>query len=100
MTTSHSNLRTELAKALTMRKAALRNGRSRRKDVDRVNTAIMMTETFLAGYPVANDETVRRWCINNIHHVSILVIGSNNRQLARLVTDQLAATCERGRTAA
>ena len=100
MKTNPSNLRAELTKAVNMRKAALRNGRSRRRDHDRVNTAIMMAETFLDGYPVANDETVRRWCVNNIHHVSILVIGSNNRQLARLVTDELAATCERGRTAA
>lgn len=95
-----SNLRTELLKAVNQRKAALRNGRSRRKDVDRLRTAIMQAEVFLAGYPVASDETVRRWCVNNLHHVSIIVPGNNNRQLARLVTDELAVRCEKSTQAA
>lgn len=98
--TTPSNLRAELVKAVNQRKAALRNGRSRRRDMDRVQTAIMQAEVFLAGYPVANDETVRRWCVNNLHHVAIIVPGNNHRQLARLVTDELAVRCEASTKAA
>lgn len=98
--TTPSNLRAELVKAVNQRKAAMRNGRSRRRDIDRVQTAIMRAEVFLAGYPVANDETVRRWCVNNLQHVSIIVPGNNHRQLARLVSDQLAVRCEASTQAA
>lgn len=91
----HSNLRAELVKAVNQRKAAMRNGRSRRRDMDRVQTAIMQAEVFLSGYPVASDETVRRWCVNNLHHVVIIVPGNNHRQLARLLTEELAVRCER-----
>lgn len=98
--TTPSKLRAELVKAVNQRKAAMRNGRSRRRDIDRVQTAIMRAEVFLAGYPVANDETVRRWCVNNLQHVSIIVPGNNHRQLARLVSDQLAVRCEASTQAA
>ena len=83
--TAPSNLRRELVSAVNQRKAALRNGRSHRKDVDALRNAIMKAEVFLWGFPHASDETVRRWCVNNLHYVVLIVPGNNDGQLARLV---------------
>jgi hypothetical protein len=87
--TSPSNLRAELASALRQRKNAIERGKSKRKDQDMVRAAMGSIKTFLNSYPYASDERVREWCRANVGKVSIVVIGSTQRQLARLLMDEL-----------
>lgn len=90
---SRSNtLRHALQGAINSRHAALRNGRSHRKDVDRVRAAIMRAEAFLSSYPFASDEQVRAYCLAHVEDVTMVVPGNQPRVLARLVMDVLANT--------
>lgn len=82
-------LRDTLRSAINMRKAAMRNNRSHRKDQDRLNAAIGRVERFLHNYPVANDAVVRTWCRAHIGDVSMIVPGNRPTVLARLVMDAL-----------
>lgn len=82
-------LRDELRGAINQRKASLRNGRSQRKDQDQVWVSIGKAEAWLSHFPVAKDQSVRDWCLDNREHVSRIVIGHNNRQLQRLLMDAL-----------
>lgn len=86
---SKISLREDLASALRQRKNAIARGKSKRKDQDMVRAAIGSIETFLNSYPYATDERVRDWCRANVGKVSIVVIGSNQRQLSRLLMDEL-----------
>ena len=82
-------LRETLRAALAMRKAALWRGRSRRKDQNRLNAAIMKAEQFLSSYPVASDDRVREYCTRNIEDVSMIVPGNRPTVLARLIMDTI-----------
>jgi hypothetical protein len=77
-------LREELRSAVNMRQAALRNGRSRRKDIDRLRAAVGRAEVFLSSYPCADDLTVRRWCAWKSMDVELIVPGNKPALLARL----------------
>lgn len=83
------SLREQLRAAVSMRAAALRNGRSYRKDVDALRAAIGRAETFLASYPVADDERVRTWCLANIRDLALIVPGNRPTVLARLLMEEL-----------
>lgn len=73
----------------------MRNGRSLRKDHDRVRVAIGRAEAFLRSYPTASDERVLAWCREHLQDVTLIVPGNTPRVLARLIMDGL-----RGRTMA
>lgn len=87
-----SSLREQLRAAVSMRSAALRNGRSRRKDLDRLRAAIGRAEQFLASYPYASDEGVRTWCLAHRDDVAMIVPGNKPTMLARLIMDELKPT--------
>ncbi|HNR56113.1 MAG TPA: hypothetical protein PKJ19_13165 [Flavobacteriales bacterium] len=92
----HSDpLRHTLQGAINSRHAALRNGRSQRKDLDRVRAAIGRAEVFLSGYPYATDEQVRAYCRGNLEDITLIVPGSQPRVLARLVMDELETRANR-----
>lgn len=82
-------LRETLRAALSMRRAALWRGRSRRKDQGRLYAAIGRVERFLHNYPVANDAVVRTWCRAHIQDVSMVVPGNRPTVLARLIMDTI-----------
>jgi len=82
-------LRTALVRAINSRVAALRNGRSHRKDLDLVRAAIGRAQVFLAGYPVATDEQVRAYCLAHVHDITMIVPGNRPTVLARLIMDAL-----------
>lgn len=86
---SEQPLREVLRIAIDQRRAALRNGRSHRKDHDRMNAALSRAEQFLISYPVANDLRVRGWCLANHADVAIIVPGNTPTALARLVMQAL-----------
>ena len=69
-------LRQALASALNQREAALRNGRSKRKDEPRLRAAMGRAVTFLRSYPVASDERVRQWCHEHRDDVAVIVPGN------------------------
>lgn len=83
------SLREQLRAAVSMRSAALRNGRSYRKDVDTLRAAIGRAETFLNSYPSATDQRVRDWCTGHLRDVTMIVPGNKPTMLARLIMDQL-----------
>lgn len=85
-------LREQLRAAVSMRAAALRNGRSYRKDIDTLRAAIGRAETFLTSYPVADDERVRAWCLAHIEGLTMIVPGNRPTVLARLIMDKLKPT--------
>ncbi len=87
-----SPLRHTLQGAINSRHAALRNGRSQRKDYDRIRAAIGRAEVFLNGYPFATDEQVRAYCLAHVEDVTMVVPGNQPRVLARLVMDVLTNT--------
>jgi hypothetical protein len=87
-----SPLRQTLQGAINSRTAALRNGRSYRKDLDRVRAAIGRAEVFLREYPFATDEQVRGYCLTHLEDVTLIVPGNQPRVLARLIMDELART--------
>lgn len=82
-------LREQLHAAVSMRSAALRNGRSYRKDVDTLRAAIGRAEAFLSSYPVADDERVRTWCLANVRDLAMIVPGNRPTVLARLLMEEL-----------
>ena len=82
-------LREQLRAAVSMRSAAMRNGRSRRKDLDALRAAIGRAESFLTSYPMATDERVRTWCLGNLRDVTMIVPGNRPTMLARLIMDGL-----------
>lgn len=84
-----SELRHVLQGAINARTAAMRNGRSLRRDHDRVRAAIGRAEAFLRSYPVASDERVLAWCREHIEDVTLIVPGNTPRVLARLIMDEL-----------
>lgn len=67
----------------------MRNGRSLRKDHDRVRVAIGSAQAFLRSYPAATDERVLAWCREHIADVTLIVPGNTPRVLARLIMDEL-----------
>ena len=79
-------LRTTLASALNMRLAAMRNGRSHRKDGDTLNAAIMLAQQFLTSYPFADDARVKTWCRQHRDHVQVLVPGNMPKMLVALMS--------------
>lgn len=83
-------LREVLQGAISQRIAALRNGRSQRKDIDALRASIAKAEQWLQHFPFASDESVREWCITNREHVSRIVPGNCPTSLARLVMIGLA----------
>lgn len=83
-------LREQLRAAVSMRSAALRNGRSQRKDLDTLRAAIGRAEAFLSSYPYATDEGVRTWCLANLRDVTLIVPGNRPTVLARLIMEQLS----------
>lgn len=85
-------LREQLRAAVSMRVSALRYGRSHRKDLDTLRAAIGRAETFLASYPVADDERVRTWCLAHIEDLTMIVPGNRPTVLARLIMDKLKPT--------
>jgi hypothetical protein len=85
----HSNLREALSSALRQRNAALRSGRSRRKDIDALRAAIGRAEVFLGSYPHADDARVLAYCLSRIEDIAMIVPGNNPTLLARLVMDAL-----------
>lgn len=95
MNQHRSELRHVLQGAINAREAAMRNGRSLRKDHDRVRVAIGRAEAFLRSYPTASDERVLAWCREHLQDVTLIVPGNTPRVLARLIMDGL-----RGRTMA
>lgn len=94
MNTHPSSLRAALVSAVKQRRSAMRNGRSYRKDHDRVNAALGRAEVFLHSYPYASDERVREWCRANLADVCIIVPGHTPRNLARLLMDELHMDAE------
>lgn len=76
-------LREELRSAVNMRQAALRNGRSRRKDIDRLRAAVGRAEVFLYRYPWSDDVRVREWCVEHSADVELIVPGNKPALLAR-----------------
>lgn len=82
-------LREQLRAAVSMRKSAMRNGRSYRKDVDTLRAAIGRAEAFLNSYPMATDERVRDWCTGHLQDVTMVVPGNRPTMLARLIMEQL-----------
>lgn len=72
----------------------MRNGRSHRKDHDRVRAAMGRAQRFLDGYPYASDEWVREWCRANLEDVCIIVPGNAPRSLARLIMTELHMEAE------
>jgi hypothetical protein len=86
---SEKPLREQLRSAIEMRTSALRNGRSRRKDLDLVRAAMGRAEAFLRSYPVASDERVREWCRSHIQDVTMIMPGNKPTALARLIMDEL-----------
>lgn len=82
-------LRETLASALRGRKAALRNGRSHRKDIVALNAGMGRIEAFLNSYPYADDARVRQWCEAHVDDVAMVVPGNSPTSLARLVSDAL-----------
>ena len=89
MRPSKVSLREQLRGAVSMRSAALRNGRSYRKDLDALRAAIGRAESFLNSYPMATDERVRDWCIGHLQDVTMIVPGNRPTMLARLITEHL-----------
>lgn len=83
------SLRTALQGAVNQRLSALRNGRSYRKDQERLRAAIGRAESFLNSYPVASDERTRDWCIAHIEDVRLIVPGNAPTVLARLIMEDL-----------
>lgn len=69
-----------------MRLAAMRNGRSHRKDSDGLNAAIMHTQQFLASYPYADNTRVKAWCRQHHEHVQMLVPGNRAQMLIALTS--------------
>ena len=84
-----SALRHTIQGAINSRHAALRNGRSQRKDYDRIRAAIGRAEVFLNGYPFATDEQVRAYCTANVGDIALIVPGNQPRVLARLINEKL-----------
>lgn len=72
-----------------MREAALRNGRSKRKDHDAVRASIGKAQQFLHEYPVADDQRVRTWCLANREDVTRVVPGNAHRKFQRLLMETL-----------
>lgn len=85
-------LRETLRAAISQRQAALRNGRSKRKDLDALRAAMGRAEAFLSSYPFANDVRVRDWCMKNHRDVAMIVPGNSPTALARLVMASLDPT--------
>ena len=83
-------LRETLASALRGRQAALRNGRSHRKDIAALNAGMGRIEAFLHSYPYADDARVKQWCEAHVDDVAMVVPGNSPTSLARLVSDTLA----------
>lgn len=84
-----NTLRHALQGAINSRRAAMRNGRSYRKDQDRVNAAIGRAEVFLSSYPFASDEQVRAYARANVEDLTLIVPGNQPRVLARILMDEL-----------
>ena len=84
-----SPLRHDLQGAINQRTAALRNGRSGRKDYDQIQVSIGRAIVFLRGYPFATDEQVRDWCKSHVEDLTRIVPGNAPRTLARLLMDEL-----------
>lgn len=82
-------LREELRAAATTRDRLIRQGKSRRKDVEAVRQACVRILGFLGNYPCATDERVREWCISHRELVSMVVVGHHHRRLQRLLIDEL-----------
>lgn len=78
-------LRETLKSAVNGRLAAIRNGRSHRKDTDRLNAAIMRAQSFMNSYPFATDERVKDYCTRNITDIRLIVPGNTPTALARLI---------------
>lgn len=83
------SLRRTLQGALDSRQMTLMNGRCKRKDLDRVRSAIGRAQSFLSSYPVADDARVRQWCHDHMDDVRLIVPGNSPRMLARLIMDEL-----------
>lgn len=86
---SERPLRSVLLQATEDRDRMVRNGWSRRKDIDRLRAAIGRATVFLNAYPYADDERVRHWCLAHHEDVAMIVPGNNPRALARLVMRSL-----------
>lgn len=82
-------LRDTLFAALQDRERMLSMGWSRRKDIDRLRAAMGRARAFLNSYPVADDERVRKWCLENHGDVSMIVPSNHPRALARLIMEAL-----------
>lgn len=82
-------MRLDLSSAIEQRSASLRNGRCQRKDIADIRNSIDKAKQFLWSYPVASDERVRKWCLDNRADVSRIVPGNSPRTLARLIMEAL-----------
>ena len=80
-------LRTTLRKAVNMRAAALRGGRSHRSDESSLRAYMGMAEVFLHGYPYATDEMVVEWCRAHRGKVAVIVPGNQVEMFMRLVNE-------------
>jgi hypothetical protein len=70
-----------------MRHAALRNGRSRRKDIDQLRAAVGRAEVFLNSYPYASDDRVLAWCVLHRWDAEMIVPGTMIHLRKRLLGD-------------
>lgn len=88
MTHRSKTKREALQGAINSRIAALRNGRSYRKDLDRLRAAIGRAQQFLQSHPVASDERVTAYCRTNFHDINFIVPGNQGAVLAKLLDNQ------------
>jgi len=81
--------RQALQGAINSRLSALRNGRSKRKDLDRLRAAIGRAQQFLQSHPVASDERVTAYCRTNFHDINFIVPGNQGAVLAKLLDHEI-----------
>jgi hypothetical protein len=84
-------LREVLSGVVNMRSAALRNGRSNRKDEVTLRATIGRVQAFLLSYPVASDGRVRTFCKLHEEDIAYLVPGNASSVFSRLVLDPIEA---------
>jgi hypothetical protein len=76
--------------AVQLREQSIREGWSRRTDLDAVRASIAIFRGFLGSYPVADDARVEAFCRKHITHLGrVLMPSAKPKVLQRLLTEGL-----------